>query len=319
LQPRPGRHQKGNDDVNSTISERPPARSSTDIGRRTLVGTPIDAGTWLDSARQLVARGLSVIPVPMPQDGVPPGEPGDGKTPMLPWREYQTRLPTDRELTEWFGGAAMNVAVITGALSRVVVVDADASDALRWCTRHLAYTPWQTQTARGFHLWYRHPGVVVPNRARLATEVGRLAIDVRGDGGYVIAPWSLHASGVEYEYAGDWTVPIEQIPRFQPGWVQRAARPVGARPATPRMTGDVVERARRYLAAIPPPQIGCGSDRDTLYAACRLIRGFELSAADAEALVWEWAGGRQGWTRDWVARKVAHAQRYGSEPLGALR
>ena len=26
----------------------------------------------------------------------------------------------------------------------------------------MKYTPWQTQTARGFHLWYRHPGVPVP-------------------------------------------------------------------------------------------------------------------------------------------------------------
>jgi cytochrome P450 len=42
-------------------------------------------------------------------------------------------------------------------------------------------------------------------------------------------------------------------------------------------------------------------------------------APDAEARLWEWAGGRTGWTRDWIARKVQHAERYGSEPVGALR
>ena len=31
------------------------------------------------------------------------------------------------------------------------------------------------------------------------------------------------------------------------------------------------------------------------------------------------AGGRLGWTREWVAEKVEHAERYGTEPVGALR
>lgn len=51
------------------------------------------------------------------------------------------------------------------------------------------------------------------------------------------------------------------------------------------MTGGVVERARRYLAAIPQPEIGSGSDTATLYAACRLVRGFGLSPDAAEALL----------------------------------
>jgi hypothetical protein len=49
------------------------------------------------------------------------------------------------------------------------------------------------------------------------------------------------------------------------------------------------------------------------------VRGFELAPADAECLIWEWAGGRTGWTREWVAAKVDHALEYCSEPIGALR
>ena len=49
------------------------------------------------------------------------------------------------------------------------------------------------------------------------------------------------------------------------------------------------------------------------------IDGTEIAAADAETLLWEWAGGRPGWSRDWIAAKVAHAVKYGSEPIGALR
>lgn len=200
----------------------------------------------------------------------------------------------------------------------MVVIDADSPDALSWCVRRLPYTPWQTETARGFHLWYRHPGVRVANRAHVETEQGRLAIDVRGDGGYVIAPGSIHASGVEYAEAGDWTTPREYVPWFRPKWLE-SRRPVTQPRRTLRPTGRVIDRARMYLAAIPCPEIGAGSDNATLYAACRLVRGFGLCPTDAEMLLWDWAGGRPGWTRDWIAKKVAHADRYGTEPMGALR
>lgn len=272
------------------------------------------AMTSLDQALALWRRGLSVIPVPRAD-----GRRYDGKVPAIAWREYQDRLATEDEIRGWFT-SDQNIAVITGAVSGVVAVDCDALDALRRWTRHRPYTPWQVQTGRGWHLYYAHPGVRVPNRARLETRDGRLAIDVRGDGGYVIAPGSIHASGAEYREAGDWTVPHEQLPRFWAGWLQRPGRPSSSssRPAS-RPTGDVVERARRYLAAVPRPVIGQGSDRDMLYAACRLVRGYALSESDAIDLLWAWAGGRPGWTREWVARKVEHAARYGTEPIGALR
>ena len=277
------------------------------------------AETSLEIARRLRARGFSVIPVPPPRSGVAPGNPGDGKVPAIAWREYQTRHPTDDQLVAWFGGAPMNIAVVTGAISGVVVIDADNPDALRWVVRHFTYTPWQTQTSRGFHLWYRSPDVRVPNRARLETRDGRLAIDVRGDGGYVLVAGSIHASGAEYLEAGDWTVPREGVPRFWPGWLVRPRRPPALPPIPRRPTGDVVARARKYLAAIPLPVIGAGSDSQCLYAACRLVRGFGLCAVDAELLLWEWAGSRPGWTRDWIVRKVDHAMKYGTEPIGVLR
>jgi Bifunctional DNA primase/polymerase, N-terminal len=266
----------------------------------------------LAHARRLRALGLSVISVPRP-DGR-----HDGKVPAMPWLEFQQRHATDAELDAWFGGAPMNVAVITGAISGVVVVDADSPEALRWCTAHLAYTPWQTQTARGFHLWYRSPDVRVPNRSRVETRDGRLAIDVRGDGGFVVVAPSVHVSGWVYRDAGDWSAPRSEVPVFWPGWLARPSRPSAPGPRVPTRT-DLDARARAYLAAIPRPEIWQGSDNATLYAACRLVRGFGLSAADAEVLLWEWAGGRPGWTRDWIARKVAHAVRYGTEPIGAMQ
>jgi hypothetical protein len=172
----------------------------------------------------------------------------------------------------------------------------------------------------------------VRNRARIHTTDGRLHLDVRGDGGFVIAPGSVHASGALYECAGHWDEPRDHLPVFSPDWIIRTpnvahgqrlagarSRPTPSSRPPRRDSHNIIIRATAYLAAVPLPEIGQGSDTATLKAACRLVRGFALSAADAEDLLWAWAGGRPGWTRDWVARKVMHAERYGTEPFGAFR
>ena len=141
----------------------------------------------LAMARQLDALGLSLIPIPRPRPGVPVGKPGDGKVPSIVWGQYQRRRATDEELVAWFDGEPMNLAVVTGAISGVVVIDADDPAALRWCTQHLKYTPWQTKTTRGYP-W--HSISVASASAHLrARRHGRLAIDA-ARWGYVIAPGS---------------------------------------------------------------------------------------------------------------------------------
>lgn len=275
--------------------------------------------TALADALELHARGLSVIPVPRPVQGVAKGKPGDGKVPAIAWKRYQSERPTEAELREWFK-TEQNLAIITGAVSGIVAVDADSPEALAWIVARLPRTPWQTKTARGFHLFYRWPGQRIGNRARLDTGAGRIALDVRGDGGYVIGPGSVHETGAVYGWAGNWSVPREKLPYFWIGWLDRP-RPKAQpqRDEGPRPTGDVVDRARRYLSKIPPPVIGQASDPATFYAACKLVRGFELSEADAASLLWTWAGGRTGWTREWIEAKVKNALEYGDEEMGKLR
>jgi hypothetical protein len=270
--------------------------------------------TSLDVALDLWHRGLSVIPVPRPRPGIAPGSPGDGKVPAIAWKEFQTRRPTEDELRDWFA-TDQNVAIITGRVSNVVVVDADSADALAWIRAHLTRTPWQTKTSRGFHLFYRYPGVPVRNRARLLTGDGRLALDVRGDGGFVIGPGSVHAKGHVYAMAGDWSVPSSALPAFWVGLLERP-RQHPQRPPSPRPTGDVVERARRYLAAVPTPIVGQGSDAATFSAAARLVRGFDLQPETAVCLLQEWAPSFDRW---WIERKVECAVKYADEPVGGLK
>src|SRR5437899_640064 len=129
-----------------------------------------------DVARFLLSRGFSVFPVPPPRPGVLSGRPGDGKVPALAWSEFQKRLATEAEIACWFDVPPMNIAIVTGALSDAVVVDADSPEALSWCVRNLPRTPWQVKTSKGFHLFYRHFGSRVGNRARVETKDGKLAI-----------------------------------------------------------------------------------------------------------------------------------------------
>jgi hypothetical protein len=273
--------------------------------------TPLDG---LEQALTSSRRGLRVIPIPQPRSGI-----ADGKRPTLPWKPWQTRAQSEADIRRinWRG---QNVGILTGAPSGVVVVDVDDIEALPLVTRRLTYTPWQVVTGRGgYHLYYQAPEGGVRNRTRIALADRRLAVDVRGDGGFVIAAGSLHANGARYREAGDWSVPREQLPRFWPGWIRRVERPAAPRPSVAVRSTPMTERARKYLAAIPQPQIGQGSDEATFSAACRLLRGFDLAPADVTELLWAWAGGRPGWTYDWVAEKVTNAARFGSEAVGALR
>lgn len=130
-------------------------------------------------------QGFSVIPLRR------------DKTPLLAWQEFQTRRPTDGELEEWFvhRWPEANIGIVTGTLSGLVVVDADGDAGLAWMREHLPVTGVYVRTGKGWHGYFRHPGGNVRNRGRIAPEV-----DIRADGGYVVAPPSVHASGALYEW-----------------------------------------------------------------------------------------------------------------------
>ncbi len=136
------------------------------------------------AACEYVDRGLSVIPV------------GRDKKPLVVWEQFQHRQPTDEELAEWFERwPEANVAIITGQVSGLVVVDADGEQGMDWLANNMPVTGVYARTGKGVHGYFRLNGQEVRNRARLAPEV-----DVRGEGGYVVAPPSMHASGKPYEF-----------------------------------------------------------------------------------------------------------------------
>jgi len=97
----------------------------------------------------------------------------------------------------------------------------------------------------GWHLYFAHPGFEVRNSAGTVLGTG---VDVRGDGGYVIAPPSRHVAGGVYEWVGPWVIPelpghlLERVrPRLQPA-------PPPTRPASRRDHRGAVSWAESALA-----------------------------------------------------------------------
>lgn len=163
------------------------------------------SATLLDAARAYLRRGLSIIPVCRP---TPDGcsavwhrhDPEDaGKRPLVKWEPYQLEAPHADQADQWWGESDANVAIVTGAVSGLVVLDADGPEGIAALdTLGVPRHTWIARTGRGLHIYLRHPrgDVRIGNRARI-----RPKLDVRGDGGYVLAPPSLHRSGRAYEWA----------------------------------------------------------------------------------------------------------------------
>jgi len=96
----------------------------------------------------------------------------------------------------------------------------------------------------GRHLYFRHPGLTTANRVGLAAGV-----DLRGDGGCVVAPPSLHASGRHYAWA-DERSPDETGLAPLPEWLRHLTHPGKAHPGHPlahwrELAGKGVEEGAR--------------------------------------------------------------------------
>lgn len=142
----------------------------------------------LEHALSYAARGWCVIPL----------RPRDKRPALASWQEHQQRRAAEEEIRAWWSRwPGANVGVVTGAVSVLVVLDLDGPEVVNYAKeRGVPQTP-VVATGKGFHVYFQHPGRPVPNAAALA---GIKGLDLRGDGGYVVAPPSLHPSGRRYAW-----------------------------------------------------------------------------------------------------------------------
>ncbi len=143
-----------------------------------------------------------------------------GKRPVVSWLEFQSRIADAAAIDAWFRRwPDANVGIVTGCVSGLVVVDIDArhggvASLAELESEHgaLPRTIEATTGGGGRHLYFAHPGATVPNR------VGAVpGIDLRGDGGCVVAPPSIHPSGRRYAWAparGPGEAPLAPLPAW---------------------------------------------------------------------------------------------------------
>ena len=187
-----------------------------------------------DILTTLTTLGLFLFPVDHPDLPVcvgrhAPERPcnGDrGKHPE-PWSWAKESTNDSARLARTFGRGPRNVGVDCGR-SRLLVLDEDAPGELeRLCLTQRRELPetLTVSTGKGRHVYFRQPADVPFTNA-----VGGLSgyrIDVRGRGGYVIGPGSLHQTGRIYTVVT--AAPIAPVPE----WIAVLLRPPVREPRRP--------------------------------------------------------------------------------------
>ena len=92
-----------------------------------------------------------------------------------------------------------------------------------------------------------------------------------------------------------------------------ATTPAGAPPVDFRSDAAVIERAKKYLAKMPPAVSGQDGHGRTFRAACVLILGFDLSEADAMTLMQQFNATCQP---PWTEKELAHKVRCAAKQTG---
>ncbi|RXT14866.1 bifunctional DNA primase/polymerase [Ammoniphilus sp. CFH 90114] len=138
-------------------------------------------------------KGFSVIPLRQKD-----------KNSLVSWREFQKRLPTEDEVIDWWTKwPDANIGIVTGEISGIVILDIDGDEAFDVLQQkygiskdELLKNP-HVKTGKGYHIYFNHPkdGKLYKNFARQKEK-----LDFRGDGGYGVAPPSIHPDGPTYDW-----------------------------------------------------------------------------------------------------------------------
>jgi transcriptional regulator with XRE-family HTH domain len=161
----------------------------------------------LDVALAYLRRGWSVVP-----------QVSGAKNPLVKWKTFQIRHPTDSELQTWFRRwPRAGLVVILGQISDLFAIDVDGEDAHAVLIQRLRTEPVAPKTMSGsgnpfrYHLFFRHPAV--PTKAKITPWHPKL--EFRGNRGIVVIAPSLHSSGNRYAWALGRSLedlPIPEVP-----------------------------------------------------------------------------------------------------------
>jgi hypothetical protein len=217
------------------------------------------------------------------------------------------------------------LAIRTGKPSGLAVVDADTRhgglETMRQLARDgmLPRTVTQRTGGGGYHLLYRHPGSRIPS----VPGGGGPGVDIKADGGYIVAAPSIHPRTREpYEWLTPPEGPLAPLPA---AWAERLT----PRPPGPVMPAIPPGRPGAYGAAALQREIAelesalPGSRNDALnkagFALYQLAAAGLLDEAAVTARLWRAAAANGSAAKDpgSVRRTIASARRAGlAQPRG---
>lgn len=236
------------------------------------------------------ARGFSVIPLA-------------GKLPCVPWKEFQTRRASEMEIEAWFAGGdrrPTGIGIVTGKTSGLVVVDCDRpEDAAFWQENFPPTSVVVESGGGGRHFYYALPAAgEVRNRAGVLDR----KIDIRGEGGFITAPPSLHRCGERYTFSAcAW----QERTKFEVEWLASSRQEPIAFTST--RDSQEIRHAVAYIHKIHAVA-GAGGHNQTFRAACKL-RDAGLSPEESLAVLaaWNATNADPPWSEAELRHKIASA------------
>ena len=179
------------------------------------------------------SRGWRVLPL-------------NGKAPRTPHGFKDATIDPDR-IRKWLQRwPEANIGIATGSASGIIVLDIDARngglESLAQLEKEHGSLPQtvKVKTGDGFHLYFEYPGGHIPCRTNI-----RPGIDVKADGGYVVAPPSLHPNGARYKFASDPSRLADA-----PQWLVNVIQPAKANGAQAHLVPDGASRSSVTLDEI---------------------------------------------------------------------
>lgn len=183
-----------------------------------------EVAVWLQTRHRMHLFAVDHPALPHCVGAHKPDQPCDGKRgkhPVGRWSRDATAVPA--ELAPALSRGPRNLGIACGP-SGLLLVDEDQADAFTaYAAEHGHQVPdtFTVTTGKGRHFYFR-----APDGPPLGNSQGALrgrGIDIRGRGGYVVAPGSVHESGTVY-------VPVDSAAPILPApeWLVTALR---SRPA----------------------------------------------------------------------------------------
>lgn len=242
-----------------------------------------------------------------------PLEPG-GKRPLTPRGVYDATTEWHMHIQKWWErwpGANIGLAVRHDWVVIDVDVRSGGNETIKlWPT--MPPTPTQITASGGLHFIFRRPA------GELRGKAGK-GIDVLSRGRYIVTAPSVIGE-VRYQWARKLsTTPIAECPAWLTEMIVVQPKTLATVPSLLTTGGDIVERARKYVAAIDGAVSGQGGHAQTFRVAQALVRGFMLDPETAYQLLAEYNERcSPPWSEKELRHKIKSAEQRATMPEGAL-